>query len=123
MIVAASTQINKLFLFKQYKEQVDFKSQQDYIATSIILGENAFPSCLLAIEANKLMILSQNDSARRIVRPRWDLSVTDEPNLPKSVESDLDIAADYLEKSLTQNRRTLLAFLSITDHLEILDYT
>lgn len=39
------------------------------------------------------------------------------------MESDLDTAADYLEKSLAQNQRTLLSFFSITDHLEVLDYT
>lgn len=57
------------------------------------------------------------------MRPSWFLSVTDEPDLPKSVNSDLDIAADYLEKSMTQNRRAKLAFFSVSDYLEVLDYT
>ena len=122
VMVAASTQINKLFLFKQFKEQVDYEATEEYPAISFELGDKIFPSFLLAFQGNKLLILFQSEPRRMVVRPRWDLSVTDEPDLPKSAESDLDIAADYLEKSLTQNRRGLLAFLSASDHLEVLDY-
>ena len=40
----------------------------------------------------------------------------------KADPEDLDIAVDFLEASLASNKRSLVAFLSSTDHLEIVDY-
>lgn len=118
VIVAASPEKNYLYLFKYFKEQLGQTEEQ--VAEEFELEDN--PSCLVAFEGNKLLILSKTQLRRRIVRPRWDLSVTDEPDIPKTVESDLDISADYLEKSLAQKSIGLLAFFSVSDHLEVLDY-
>jgi hypothetical protein len=76
----------------------------------------------LALEGDKLLILFSNISKRKLVKPRWNLSITDEVLMERSNEFDLDSASDFLEKSLTSERRSILAFLSVSDHLEIFDF-
>ena len=118
VMIVASTESSSLFVIKHQKEQLGLIEEP--VATQFELADS--PTSLLSFEGNKLMVLHRSQKTRTVLRPRWDRSVTVEPPLPKQTPSELDVAADFLDKSLTQNRRSLFAFLTDSDHVEILEY-
>lgn len=117
VIVSASRDIEKLFIFKTYLEQLD--QPEDTNAAEINMEDK--PQQILNIDDTHLVVIFQESTRRLRLKINWDLSSEEMEDIKRSNITTRDIAIDYLIESRSIFKTPTIGFFSADHWLQLID--